>query len=87
MTSQLVTKTFFFVQTAEHATYCFDKLHKRIVNGERKMIPSEEELAAIRDCKSLVIRIFFMNETKKGIPIDSTTTAQEAIVTIANKVS
>lgn len=80
---------FFVNAPTEHrdsAAFCMRSLRRTLQNGPRKLVPSTQELEALKKRVPIVAKIKFMNGTEKAFLIESATTAGEMVDAINDRI-
>lgn len=59
------------------ATYCLKRLTRTLQKGERRLPPSEVELEAVRNRRSIIVRVHMMDGQAKALDLDASTSTKE----------
>jgi hypothetical protein len=69
------------------ATYCLKRLTRTLQKGERRLPPSEVELEAVKNRRSIIIRVHMMAGQAKALDLDASTSTKEIFQSITEKIN
>ncbi len=68
------------------ATFCLKRLTRTLNKGDRRLPPSEVELEAIKNKRSIITRIHMMDGQAKALDLDASTSTKEIFQSICEKI-